>query len=402
MRFADGRGLCVTLLGAALAACGSGDGSAAGTVFRDSAGVTIVENDYARPAWGADTGRVAGTPLLQVGGAEVDGPEQFLGITHTALLPDGRLAVVNSQLQRVVLFDAEGRFQRTIGRKGDGPGEFRDPRWVYPHSGDSILVIDGQHYTSVFDGEGRYARRFAPGEVTGVTQGMPKGQFADGTLLFAQNPPHESGPMVVGWRRSQIEPARVGLDGLVVGRFGRYDDQLINYGASVRHLFAPWSAIAAGRDGFWYGPGDRVDLRQVGLDGQVRRIVRLALPLRRVTPEDKESFRSGMRAAARGTPAEAMIDRIYAGAETPEFLPAHGTIQVDDRERIWVREYEVSPRREPGRWYLFDPEGRYLGKVVMPAGFRPHQIAGGKVVGRWADEDGVEFVRVYEMSIPRP
>lgn len=392
--------LAAALLVTALTGCGAGSAPAPGTVFRDSAGVVIVENDYSRPAWGAEGWRVGASPLLQVGGVDVEGPEQFFGVSHARLLPNGELAVLSSRLQRVEFFDGEGRHLRTVGRQGDGPGEFRDPRWVYPHLGDSILVVDVYRYTSVFDGQGSYARRFTPGGVTGTLQGMPKGQFSDGTMLFGQYPPHESTTIEPGWRRSQIEPVRVGFDGLVLDRFGRYDDQLINYGASGQHLFAPWSAIAASGDGFWYGPGDRIELRHVGLDGQLRRLVRLVPPPRRVTPADKEAFVEGMRAAARGTPFEARIGMVYATAETPEFLPAHGALLVDDGAHLWVREYDASGRRDPARWYVFDPEGRFLGVVVMPTGFRPNQIVGGRVVGLWSDEDGVEFVQIYRIEVP--
>jgi len=133
----------------ALAACGAGTGTGSGTVFRDSAGVAIAESDHTRPAWGSDGWRLTDAPLIQVGSVDAEGPEQFLGVMDARLLPNGDLAVVNARLQRVVLFDAQGKHRRTIGRRGDGPGEFREPWKVYPQAGDSLMVVDLYRAVSV-------------------------------------------------------------------------------------------------------------------------------------------------------------------------------------------------------------------------------------------------------------
>ena len=58
-------------------------------------------------------------------------------------------------------FDAAGRFQSTIGRIGDGPGEFREPVAWGELGGDSLLVADVTlRRASVFGTDGSVARTF--------------------------------------------------------------------------------------------------------------------------------------------------------------------------------------------------------------------------------------------------
>jgi hypothetical protein len=44
--------------------------------------------------------------------------------------------------EQVLVFDARGARLGTIGRRGQGPGEFRDPVLLLPAAGDSVAVID--------------------------------------------------------------------------------------------------------------------------------------------------------------------------------------------------------------------------------------------------------------------
>jgi len=51
-------------------------------------------------------------------------------------------AVSEALLQQVLVFDSTGRFLRTIGRKGRGPGEYGKAAYVVVGPGDTLLVVD--------------------------------------------------------------------------------------------------------------------------------------------------------------------------------------------------------------------------------------------------------------------
>jgi hypothetical protein len=59
---------------------------------------------------------------------------------------------------RVYVFDSGGRFLRTIGRRGSGPGELSYIMDIRVGVGDSLLVA-GEKLISIFDPSGRYIRQ---------------------------------------------------------------------------------------------------------------------------------------------------------------------------------------------------------------------------------------------------
>lgn len=80
-----------------------------------------------------------------------------------------------------------------------------------------------------------------------------------------------------------------------------------------------------------------------------------------------------------------------------EMLPWISAILVDRGGRVWAREYRPPFDPSPVAWGVFDAGGRWLGRVEMPAAFRPTEIGPDFVLGIERDELGVEYVRRYEL-----
>jgi len=83
---------------------------------------------------------------------------------------DGRWIVRSIMVPQLFVYEPDGPFERTIGRAGEGPGEFNDPSTITVDRSDSIWVRDGGRII-VLDPEGAHARTMnAPGsEVDGFT-----------------------------------------------------------------------------------------------------------------------------------------------------------------------------------------------------------------------------------------
>jgi len=138
------------LLLSALGGCAAPQTDAAPTsVTVDSAGVTIVTS-RAPARDSAATWSVAPEPLLSIGVVEGDERYMMFRVTSAARLSDGSLAVANSGTQEVRVYTADGSHQRTIGREGDGPGEFRAVSQLLPLSGDTLLVWDGATFRMIW------------------------------------------------------------------------------------------------------------------------------------------------------------------------------------------------------------------------------------------------------------
>ena len=85
--------------------------------------------------------RLEPTPLWEVGGYSEEEGEFFGVISQIALDSHGDLYLLDRQLNEVKVFSRDGEYLRTIGRAGEGPGEFRRPGTLFfLPSGDLAVV----------------------------------------------------------------------------------------------------------------------------------------------------------------------------------------------------------------------------------------------------------------------
>jgi hypothetical protein len=69
--------------------------------------------------------------LWELGG-DTDDEDQFFGIIADIEIDDaGNVYLLDSQLSEVKIFTADGEFLRSIGREGEGPGEFRRASTIF-------------------------------------------------------------------------------------------------------------------------------------------------------------------------------------------------------------------------------------------------------------------------------
>lgn len=391
-------------IGVALAvgavACADGESGLSGTVVRDSAGIRIVQNDHTQPAWSPGAAwRLSEEPVVRIGSMDGEGGDILHLINDARILADGRIAVVVSGSHEVRIFDPTGHLLGTVGREGEGPGEFSYPRAVFEAPGDSLLVAQHRR-VSVFGPDLTYARLFFPDEGAGMLPGLlPLDQFGDGSLLFRAM--YQDDPERRGLGRNRIRMLRGYIDGSVES-LGEFDDQTIVYGSNQAYLFGAWAWQAASDSTMWYGPGDVLEFREIGLDGALKQLVRLDRPSRPVLPSDVDAFVEAQFGRLEGRPQASILRQRYEEPTHPDSFPAHFLMETDDAGNLWVQDYRPwgSEDHMDRVWTVFDPEGRYLGDVTVPAGLRVFTIHADRLVGVWYNDLGVEFVHVYAIEKP--
>jgi len=83
--------------------------------------------------------------------------DAFGNIWDADLDSRGRIYVADYGQAQVTVFDNNGRYLRTIGRRGSGPGEFQNPMQIAVGPGDTLLVFDiGLRRLSKFAPDGAY------------------------------------------------------------------------------------------------------------------------------------------------------------------------------------------------------------------------------------------------------
>jgi hypothetical protein len=99
-------------------------------------------------------------PLFAVGGSDA-GPDRELNLVSGAMrLPDGRVVVANGKPLELRVYSAKGALLTRMGRKGQGPGEFRGGLDLIAASGDSVVVFTGGSRWEVFRIDGKLIREW--------------------------------------------------------------------------------------------------------------------------------------------------------------------------------------------------------------------------------------------------
>ncbi|UCF40978.1 MAG: hypothetical protein JSW43_01150 [Gemmatimonadota bacterium] len=383
---------------ALLGGCTGADGEV-GYSVRDSSGVTIVEN--ASGTWSADDGwRIAVEPRVDIGMLDGEEPYQLFQVSGAVRLADGRIVVANGGSRELRYFDARGRYLKSAGRKGGGPGEFEGVGAPVVVGTDTIAVYDWNlRRISLWDPAGDFVRSFGIQFPSGSPVAV--GPLDDGMWLFTKGfafRPSEISTVV----RDTAAYFRFDRQGELVDSMGRFPSwefyvQGSNQVAWATSLpFGRGFATAVAPAGFYHGITDRYEIMRYAASGQLERVIRKQHRPVTVGDGDVERYKAERFENADSDNWRRRLERMFAEIPMPSTFPAFQTFEVDALGYLWVAEFE-RPGAEVQRWSVFDGEGRLLGSVETPSGLQVHQIGTDFVLASWRDDLGVEHVRLYDL-----
>ena len=388
---------------------------------RDSAGINVVEN--VRPVLSAARAwRVDPAPSIRLGAnaADADTLNELLLVMGVTRLSDDRFAVGVQASNTVRFYDARGRFVGSAGRRGQGPGEFRQVMGVRRIRGDTLVVTDGGE-VEIFTGDGKFVRQ-GPSRSRGDRFVYPVVVLEDGSYLGVMYDDSRSAPPPAGRARRREPVVRVSRDGAVVDTIGSltssealFDGRNV-WGEAV--AFSTGSVLSGDRASFFIGSPSDAEITQFELGGKTTRVIRL--PNRGGKPGDQEirDYRAWRLAmlGEDGRPMQpAMKQRIEQQLERTVYadrLPAFGNLIVDRSGNLWAQRFDYrsafftpGPVRTqtipvPTRWDVLDSSGVWLCTVDLPERFTPVEIGTDYVAGVARDQDEIEQVHVYRLRKP--
>ena len=364
----------------------------------DGAGVRIVESRA--PAWPPGTEwRVDPEPVFRLGDAGDDPSSSFFRILDVALLAGGEVIVVDGGSAEVRRYDAAGRHLWSTGGPGEGPGEFRSPRYLGRRGDGAFLIWD--RALSRVSTIGQNGDRLGT-ERRSSSDGSPVvafGLFEDGHWLVAL-------PVV----RRVTEPGTAWTDSV---RLGRYDPVLeeevrlptvlgqrwLWTGQSMLPVpFSPRSlrAIVGNRVAVAGGSVPEVSIH--GPDGSLAARYRITRDVRPVIESDVRQVIEDLVELGQGS--EAVWRQWRDDIEVPAFAPAFDQLLADGDGNLWAQRFTADLlTREPPSWDVFSPAGAWLGVVATPGSMVVTAIRDGLVAGVYRDELGVEYVSVHRLEV---
>lgn len=374
-----------------------------------------------------DAPTVDAEPVARLGSVTgADGPTT-VHVADVLARPDGSLWVADVGKPAVELWSAGGRLRRTLGREGEGPGEYRAPAAV-GRTGDTLWVRDGPFRFVLFTPEGEPAElvRLPGTPVPGVGSGLPAGRFplegvallADGSVLAAPDValhPHTLGtrPRIAYHRIARTgevgdallegiaadggisihdDPDRPHMRFITSNPFGGADLVGVRPDGSALVVVRPGPGNGAGGSGALsvtaLGPsGEQRWRREVRLapyadrGASVRRAVRAHVDEGMDVPDDvpmdrdEEALSRGYREALESAVERIPVSDLVVGSDGSVLLER--TLPLPDGRRLWL---------------LFTEEGRPAARVRVPAGVEVMDVRDGTIWGTTRGELDVQHV----------
>ncbi len=379
------RGGCAMFLLAA-ACAGEREAEWAGTIDTLPGGVVQVTNP-ATGAWG-DATRWQVVEELRIGAEEGEGPEVFGRIGLLAEDAGGRIWAFETTEQQFKVFDASGRFIRTVGRRGGGPGEMQQANGVVVRPDGHLLVVDMQGgRISLFDTAGTYLNGYS---ISGGFSTTPwPGRVDRNGRLYnpVPIPAADDFRFVLVRHDSAMTP----LDTLTPPRGGadHFFEHRREGGSSWAAVpYAPRFTWRLSPEGdFWGLTGDYRLLRITGAGDTVRVVTKPHLPVP-VSAAEKDSAVARLKWF---TDQGGKVDR----GRIPDTKPVAQGFQVADDGYLWVNATRADTSETNRVFEVFDPEGRYLGEVRLPFAMLPYPVPllrGDRIIAATQDSLGVPYV----------
>jgi hypothetical protein len=407
----------LTLLGTlpllALGACG-GETERTGTdtpqvvdrapLLRDSAGVHV----RTHPAGALDVmWAVDPTPVVRLDGSQ-GGLEPFHLIASMTFESDSTFLLGEMAMTRLRRFTVGGDLLGTIGRPGEGPGEFGAMN-ALGFIGDSLVVFDSRWARiSVFSPEREFVRTIAlePGEFG--QRSRFQGLLADGRILSATYTAgtepvwviHDPSGRPLTEVESEIPPPELTMR--LLGPGGGGANEPITPLLPVPRLVPVGQRLVS-------VAGDSWTIESLGLDGSLLAIDRIDLPVPAFTEPMRAAWRDRMETGLDpDNPNAEALRRMWAEAVMPEALPVLGggravggapTVIEDDVGRLWVSAYSAD---DPIQTWLLFGQDRLQGQVELPEGMELHAVQGDLLLGVQLDDLGIQTAVIYRLGEAPP
>jgi hypothetical protein len=232
------------------------------------------------------------------------------------------------------------------------------------------------------------------------------GRLADGSYVLAQywgvGEPNDV--ISEGLRRDPAAIVRYDADGRFLDTLGMFKAREVYIvtedGRPVMGspLFGRTLSRAAAGHAVFVGDQERWVIERYAPDGRLEMVVRMPDADLSIGADELAAAKDARVAAIRPERRAAM--RAYLDAtEHPPTKPAYHRFLVDAAGNLWVGEYRVdtAPSRQ---WQIIAPDGRWLGTVTIPEGFKPYDIGQDVMMGVITDDLGVEYVQRHRIVKP--
>ena len=269
----------------------------------------------------------------------------------------GNLYVTDWGNRRVQMFDKGGAFVRTIGRQGQGPGEYMSAGYVHIEADGNVWVEGGPQWV-VFSKDGLFLKNVVVSKFMRQKMLGPGGSFIGTTQPSAAqgDPKHEL--------------VKVESDGKTFRTIAEFRGELSQAKRAISyHSYSNSIAFApVGPDAFVYGFTDEYKLYVADFEGRTTLVIIKDEKPQSISGSEKDETRKNGVWAVTGS------NNPEEGIFFPDHRPYFSRLMADDAGRIYVfRSNSILEKDAPICVDVFSREGVYLYRMTWaswPAAIR--------------------------------
>lgn len=350
-----------------LASCQKQKAGWKGTIEEED-GVTVVKNPI-EPIYSENIFSLE--EELCIGEAEGRDEYMFSQIIDVGVDEEENVYILDFKESHIRVFNRSGEYIRTIGRKGQGPGEIQRAINIYITPANEILINDrGARYFHFITLGGKYIRSIYQGRLSRPRVDTQNNIIARSTI---------------------IDTAGVRFD------LKKFDSELnelhtifsyeYDVTPKIYNVYPPqcvWEVRSD--DSIVWGYADKYELEILDRSGQViRKIIKGYEPVE-ITEEEKQKWVKN-NFGDRGIPSDTKVN-------WNKYHNAFQFLNIDDSGRIFVQSHK---KESNGYYYdVFDAEGKYIANI--PLRTRPRVQKKSKLYTIEEDEEGYQVVKRYKVT----
>lgn len=348
------------------------------------------------------SGSIRFVPELTIDDTSMPEDTFFEGVSSIVSDNDGNIYICDYKANNIKKFDSSGKHIKTIGRKGQGPGEFNMPFEVAV-TDDRLIVWDwGNRRLCVLTADGELMKSVQIFRGEGIPQKMrplPNGNIVielEKIYYGEQDKPQDC---LIEIFSPELEKIKTLYTQQVWrNKFMRIESMFTN----IIQPFSPlvcWDVSPEGKIAIGYPSAYDIELFD-SEGGKISSFSHSYEPVK-VTDKDKESFFGGITYSSGGTTTQTVPEPIVKNTEFPKLKPAFKQILVDSEGNILVWPYRKNREEESRYFDAFSPEGNFVGSVQIMG---DASFPGGVIIKNgsfWlqkADEEGLIKVVKYRIS----
>ncbi len=325
---------------------------------------------------------------LTIGEQDEEGQIQLYKPSHYAVDVNNNMYISDSSDQSIKVFDRNGKYQTTIGGKGNGPGEFQSISHIDFLPDGRLLITDWESKRiSFFSTQGEFIKstrlhnyHFMVYLTTNSSFTVDENTYGERTQRFIKTFDF-TGKELVSY-----------------GEFTPSELKILRKGSTTFGIDLPYdtySIFASDQQRQWlyHCLNDKFLIEVYDHNGKLfRKIERPYKPVP-FTSKDREEYLS-----SQGKDPDSVFAKMAKDVELPKIKTITEHLLVDDQGNLWVETFEKKTieNRTFTAYDIFDKDGFYAARVWCD--IRPGLFKRGKMYRRIEDEEtGIRIFKRYRV-----